>query len=472
MTAIININGIDKSQYVITQSVNLQRAITSQVDTITFDVVRKGGVAGSGYKPELLDTIEVIESGTTIFGGQIVQIDENIEGLDVETFHCSAKDYSYDMDRFLIIGTYENMTVDDIIDSINTNFLPAGYDISNVNCPVVIRYDSFNYELPTRVFQQLAELTNSDWYVNELKEIYFFTKTATPAPFDLTDTNENFYYNSLKIKNDIKSMRNSIIVRGGKYLGNITSEKLIADGTQTKFLQAYQYNTITVKVDSVSKTVGIDFMDDPASFDCLYNFVEKSISFPDASKPTIGQEVEVGGYPYIPVIVQVKDSASIANYGEFQFKIIDQSINSRQGAIDRARAEMIQWAQEVSDGVFETKQGGLQVGQKINVSSVIRGMNQNYIISRIKTQLTNGNEFLHSVTLMTTQTYGIIEFLQKLLLNKDKKDFEINPDELVESIINESDSMTFTDTVTVLAPTTGPYLWDDVGSRYNFATWA
>lgn len=459
MTAIIKINGVDKSEFVTPESVNIQRAITSQVDTITFDITRSGGVAGAGYKPSQLQSVEVIENGVTIFGGQIVQIDEEVDADSVETFHISAKDYSYDMDRFLIIGTYENMTVDDIIDSINTNFLPAGYDISNVNCPIVIRYASFNYEITSSVFQQLAELTNSDWYVDENKKIFFFTKQATPAPFDLTDDNKKYYYNSLKIKNDLKSLRNSIIVRGGKYVGNATSEKQIADGTTTRFLQAYQYDSVFVKVNGASKTIGIDFIDDPATVDVLYNFQEKAVIFPDASKPADTDEVEVGGNPYIPVIVQVKNSASIAQFGEFQFKIIDSSINSRQGAVDRARMEMVQWAQEVSDGTFETNQSGLQVGQKINVLSVIRGINQNYIISRIATRLTNGKEFKHTVTLMTTQTYGMIEFLQKLLLNKAKKDFEINPNELIESIVSMDDEMTFTDTVTFLAPTTAPYYY-------------
>ena len=459
MTAIIKINGIDRSNNVVPETVDIQRAITSQVDTITFDVIRKGGVAGGGYKPSQVDTIEVTENGTVIFGGQIVQIDEDVDGSDVETFHISAKDYSYDMDRYLIIGTFENMSVNDIVDSINTSFLPAGYDITNVDCPVIISYASFNYEMASKVFQQLAELTNSDWYVDENKKIYFFTKIALPSPFDLNDDNKNYYYNSLKIKKDVKSMRNSIIVRGGKYIGNLISEKVIADGTQTRFLQAYQYENVYVKVDGVSKTVGIDNIDDPATKDFLYNFQEKAMAVPDASKPTAGQEVEVGGNPYLPVVIQLKDSASIAQYGEFQFKVIDQSINSKQGAKDRARMEITEWAQEVCDGSFDTSKPGLGVGQKINVSSAIRGMNQNYVISRIASRLTNGKEFKHSVTLMTTQTYGIMEFLQKLLEEKTKKDFEVNPDELLESIINLDDAMTFTDSVTVLAPTTGPYYY-------------
>lgn len=469
MEAIIKIAGVDRSENVVPDSVILQRALTSQTDTLKFDVVRVGGEAGGGYKPEQLDTIEVIENGVTIFGGQILQIDLAVEGADVETFKCSCRDYSYDMDRFLVVGTYENMSVNDIIASINTIFLPPGYDISMVDCPTIVRYASYNYEQPSKVFQQLAELTNSDWYVDEAKKIHFFLKTSTPAPFDLTDENENFYYNTLEIQNNLKSLRNSIIVRGGTYLGNLTSEKQVADGATTKFLQAYQYNSVFIKVNGATQTVGIDFIDDPASFDVLYNFQQRSVSFPDASKPADLDEVEVGGLPYIPVIIKLKDVNSIAKYGEFEFKVIDKTINSKAGARDRARIELTQWANEVSDGTFETKKEGLRVGQTINVLSVIRDIDQDYVISRIATRLTNGREFLHAVTLMTTQTYGIIEFLQKLLIEKDK-DIVISPDEVLGFITSFTDQMTFTDQINAPTTTSGPYLWD--AANWNFATWA
>lgn len=469
MEAIIKIAGVDRSQNIPPESVTLYRALTSQTDTLQFNVVRKGGDAGGGYKPDQLDTIEVIENGIVIFGGQILEIEESVEGADVETIKCSCRDYSYDMDRYLVVGTYEDMSVNDIIASINTTFLPAGYDISMVDCPTIVRYASYNYEQPSKVFQQLAELTNSDWYVDESKKIHFFLKTATSAPFNLTDDNENFYYNTLEIKNNVKSLRNSIVVRGGEYLGNLTSEKQIADGVTTKFLQGYRYSGVFVKVATVSKTVGIDNIDDPALFDALYNFNEKAVIFSAATTPANGATVEVGGLPYIPVIIELKNSASIGKYGEFQFKIIDKSINSKEGARNRARVEITQWAEEISDGTFETKKEGLEVGQTIQVASVIRGINQEYVISRITTRLTNGREFLHSMTLMTTQTYGIIEFLQKLLIEKDK-DIIINENEIIQFISDFSDQMTFTDSMSTPVITTGPYLWDT--AKWNLATWA
>lgn len=468
MSVTITIQGVDRTDNVEYSSFNLNRALSSQIDVLRFDVIRKGSAE---YKPAVLDTVVVLEGATTIFGGQIVEIESIVaDGSDIEKFSCVAKDYSFDMDRSLVTSSYSSQTVNAIIADINTSFLPSGYDITNVNCAIVIDYIAFNYEQPSKCFQQLAQLTNYDWYVDHDKKIYFFSKTALTAPFDLTDDNGMYYFNTLKIKDDVSNIRNTITVRGGEYLGALDSETQIADGTALNYLQAYQYNTVFVEVNGVAKTVGIDFVDDPALFDCLYNFQEKTVRFKAGTLPTAGHTVEVGGYPYIPVIVKVQDNASIALYGKFEFKIVDKSIDSRAGAIARAEAEFTQWGYSITDGYFETKEAGLEVGQVINVQSTIRGLNTDYVISRINDKLApNGTEFLHSVTLMTTQTFGMIEFLQKLLMDKDKE-IKINEGEVLNSIYSFSDTATLSDGISTPAVTSPPYLWDSF--TWNYFTWS
>lgn len=457
----IKINGIDKSNEIDYTSVRLNRALTNQTDTCSFSIRRPDS---GGYKPALLNDVEVIENGVTLFGGQIIEVNESVVGK-LETIDCVAKDYSFDMDRKLVIDVYQSMTVDAIIADIAATYLP-GYDITNVSCPVVINYIAFNYEMASKCLQQLAQLVNYDWYVDKDKKIYFFLKAGNAAPFNLTDTNAKYNYKTLEVHRDVKNLRNSIIVRGGEYLGNPTSETVIADGSQTTFLQAYRYSGITVTVAAVSKTVGIDGIDDPASFDCLYNFQEKAIKFPTATKPTASQAVVVGGSPYYPVITKVVNPSSVAQYGEFQYKIIDKSINSKAGARDRARAEITQWALEINEGGFKTLETGLDTGQVINVQSTIRGINQDFIISRISSSMPSPNYFEHTVTLVTSQTYGIVEFLSSLLIDKDKQ-IVINADEVLDYITSFADQFTITDSIAAPTFTTGPYVYDTAKWGYS-----
>jgi hypothetical protein len=211
MAIVIEINDVDKTSEILTSSVMLNRAMTNQVDTLTFELKRANS---SGYKPTLNDKVEIIEDGTLIFGGQIVSIDEEVEGL-VEKVKISCKDYSFDMDKKLVVKTYSSMTVADIITDIKNSFLPAGYTVTNVVCPIVINYIAFNYEMPSKCFQQLATITDYDWYVDEAKNIYFFQKGSSSAPFNLTDTNGKYIYNSLKIRK-VRSMgRRPRTIEGG-----------------------------------------------------------------------------------------------------------------------------------------------------------------------------------------------------------------------------------------------------------------
>lgn len=440
-TIVINIGGVDKTTTVEQDGFMLQRAKTNQIDTVNFKIIL---AEGDSYKPAVLDDVEIIEDSTTIFGGQIVEIRESVEGKAIQIIECTAKDYSFDMDRTLVIANYTSETVEDIIADIATNFLDAAYDISNVSCPLVVSYVQFNYEYPSKCLQQLAEQTGYDWYVDHDKKIYFFSNEDNPAPFNLTDTSDNYYYNSLKVHTDIKNIHNSIVVRGGEYLGSNSSESLIADGTALIYKQGLRYNTVVVTVAGAGKTVGIDNIDDPTGFDCLYNYQEKFVRFTVATKPSNGQTVVVSGYPYIPVIVEVLDTASIATYGKFEFKIVDKSILSKEAARERARAEIANWAQTLEDGSFDTRTTGLEVGQKINVQSDIRDIDQDFIISRISTRFVNGTQFVHSVTLVTTQTNGMIEFLQKLLINKDKE-IEIKSGEVSDEVHSEIEEITVDD---------------------------
>lgn len=457
----------DKSRHVLKESFSLNRALTSQVDTCEFQMIR---VNGTGFKPSVLDVVNVVEDGSTIFGGQIITVAEEIENNNLEVFTVQSKDYSFDMDRFLVTKTYENETVTDIVTDIATTVLPAGYTVTNVNVPTNIAYISFNYEYPTKCFQQLAELTTSEWYVDGAKNIYFKPKTATNAPFGLTDTGSKYYFNSLKIYTDIKNLRNTIYVRGGTYKGATLTELQVADGDARVYTQGFRYSDYTIKVDGVTQTVGLDNLDNPASFDCLYNFQEKAVKWREDNKPALNDVVEVTGLPHIPVLIKKSDTASQNTNGIFEFKIIDKTINSRQGARERANAELQSWAESIKEGEFATKEVGLDVGQIINVQSTIRSINTDFVITRISSTFEDDPTYLvHKVTLATTKTYGMIEFLQGLLIQRDKE-IVIDENETIEIIIGLSDSMTFSDSLATPTTSSPPYTWG--GFPWGFGTWS
>lgn len=75
--------------------------------------------------------------------------------------------------------------------------------------------------------------------------------------------------------------------------------------------------------------------------------------------------------------------------------------------------------------------------------------------------------------MMKSQTNGMVEFLQKLLISKDKE-IAIGQDEVLDSVVGLSDEITITDGVSSIDGAVGkPYKWEPTAgvSKWNFATW-
>lgn len=451
MSIIIKIEGVDRTSLVDWRTFIFNQALTQQIDTVSFTIKR---YTSKTFKPSLTDDIEIFEDATKIFGGKIVDTAEVIEGR-LEAIEVMCKDHSFEMDSILVQKTFSITTIDAIIAEIIADVLPAGFTGTGVTVTNAVDFIIFNFEQPSKVFQQLAELVGADWFVDEDKDIKFFTKGTFSAPFDLTDTNGKYITRSLRITRDVKNLRNVIFVRGGEFSGDAFAEEQEADGETKVFTQGFRYKSVVVKKNTVALTVGIDNISDPTLFDVLYNEKEKAVKFPDASKPVATDIIEVSGLPQIPVIIKTKDNVSISEFGEFEHKVIDKSIDSKEGARERASAEIIAWAKKVNEGTFRTRESGLRVGQQIRIQSDVRGIDETFNISRISTRLISPTKLENTITLMTQRTFGLIEFLQQQLINKDKE-IEINPDEVLDKIEAAFETITLTEATPVVSTAHNP----------------
>lgn len=441
----VKINSIDRTSLIDWKTFQFDQALTQQIDTVKFAIKR---TPTKTFKPDLNDDIEVFEDAVKVFGGKIVKSNEVIDA-GLQTIQLICKDHSHEMDGRLVVDTFESTTIDAIIQSIIDDFLPAGFTL-NTTVTNAVEFIAFNFEQPSKVFQQLAELTGGDWFVDENKVIQFFTKNTLTAPFGLSDTGEKYVFNSLRITRDIKNLRNIIFVRGGTFSGDPFVEVQEADGEKDTYDFGFRYKSVTWRVDRgsgfVAEAFGIDNIDDPTTKPWLYNFQEKAMKLGTATRPAAGNRVELGGLPEIPVIIQTRDNVSIGEFGEREQKIIDKSIDTKEAARDRARGELIAWKDKVNEGSFTTRESGLRVGQRIRIQSTIRGLDEFFHISRINTRLEGPGELVHTITLMTQRTFGLIEFLQGQLIDKDKE-IEINPDEVLDLIQAALESIDFSEAV-------------------------
>lgn len=449
----IQFNSIDKTNFVEWRSFKISNILTRQIDTCSFIIKNYGTKT---FVPVNEDDVKVYDGATLIFAGVVERIVERVNGAKILIFEIKCADYTRLADRKRVAETYSEKTVNYIIDHIKDNYL-SGFTDTNVDCDIVLDFVAFNYESPSKCFEQLADLVGYDWYIDYDKDIHFFTNEANPAPFDLSDDGGKYIFESLKLKRDTSQLRNIVYVRGGEYLGDWFTENQFGDATKRDFKTAYKYSSIEVKVAAVAKTVGIDNVDDPADYDCLYNFNEKVVKFRADNKPGNAVAVDISGYPYAPVIVEASDTDSIDDYGEFEYIIIDKSIKTKKGARERGAGELKTYATKISEGSFKTYESGLKAGQKITIQSTIRDINEEFIINRVDIRMRTFEEMEYTISLVSTKTFGIIETLAKLLLDGDKK-IAINEDEVVDKLWTVEETIEFTDsTPNFKDATAGPW---------------
>lgn len=426
----VQINSVDKTDYIKQGSLEIENNLTNQVDSCSFIIVNYSGK--TSYFPENEDEVVVYDDSDKIFGGSVVKITEKMVAPNYMEYKVECSDYTRLADRKLVEKVYEDETVEDIIKDIVDTYL-SGFTYTNVSCTKTLDRIAFNYEPFSKCLKRLADMVGYDWYIDYDKDIHFFSKETNLSPFNLTDTNGNYIVRSLEIKRDTRQTRNVIYVRGAEYLADSLTGEIEADGQTRVFSTPYKMSDISVTVSGEVRTVGVDYVDDEDDYDCLYNFDDKTIKFKDEDKPSASKIVKYSGLPNVPLIVEVRDQESISEYGELHYRIIDKTIKSKDEARERGKAELLSYSDKLSEGSFLTHVSGLRSGQYINIQSDLRGLDEDFVINRVSLRMRNIEEFWYEVSIVTTKTFKIIEFLQKLLAAQDS-DTQIADDETLDRL--------------------------------------
>ena len=442
--------------------------LTKEPDKLSF-LLRKHD--GQTYKPTAGDEVVLTVGATKEFGGYIIEIQEDVEAR-VEFIKIICKDYTHELDRQLVSKTYQNETVNDIIADLIDTFATA-ITYTNVNCTTVIDSVTFNYLPISKCLERLADIVEGyDWYIDYDKDVHFFLTESIASSFNLTDTSNNYVYNSLSLREDTHQLRNEVIIRGGLLTAEtLRTEYLSGDGTKTVFPLATKFaNLPVVEISSVAKTVGIENLD-TTGFDCYWNYNEKSLKFTVA--PANGtSNITVTEYPQYPLILQKRNEDSIASYGLFQSVIVDKNIRDLETAGLRADVELLKYSEPEKTADFVTYTSGLMTGQTINIQSTIRGINQDYKIQNIRSSLKtpNTDELVHEVSCVTAEDLGINDILARLLIKNTSDQIQIQADEFVERIRQFTESFTITDSTPTATEVTGPFLYGT--AIMGFSTWA
>ena len=470
--SLFTIGGVDISAYIDWASVQIRQILTKNGDELTFKIKKYGTKT---YTPELNEEVIVIANGYRVFGGYVVQISNDINGLAMEqTIVC--KDYSFALENQLITKTYESTTVEAIVLDLISSYAPDDFTVANVSAPAPVTKIVFNYISFSQCMKKLAEgLTGYEWYVDYTKGIHFFSVGTVIAPFQLTDTSDNYLVNTLELTSDISQIANDITIRGGKVTASSPrTEYWSGDGTRTEFPLANDFvGEPTVAVGGVAQTVGLDGVEDDANFDFMWNQNSQLVRSTAGNTAGAGtNNIEIVGTPQFPLIFRKQNQISIAEFGSRPKFIKQTDIQDVTTASKRADAELAAFSMPTYSGSFVTYEAGLAVGQYINVNSTIRGINRFYKIQNIAIGFRTPLDPVYKVSLESAGSTTINDILAQLLITDPASLVDASLNDTIERISLFSEEITVLDSTPVVTTSTGPYLYDDAGALYNLSTWA
>lgn len=473
MAVTFTIEGVDKTSAIDWRSVAIESNATRTASICRFLVKNFGSKT---YRPAVNDEVVIEQGADTVFGGLVVQVQETVIGR-AKFFRITCRDYSVLLDRQLVSQTYENETAEDIVADIIANFTDDGFTTTAVVAPVLVDRLVFNYLPVSKCIQKIAELIgNYDWYPDYTKDIHFFARTSEAAPFNLDDTGGKFVWNSLDIRETTDQIRNEVVVRGGDAPSATTrTEYFSGTGTRLIFPLASKFATLpTVTVGGVGQTVGIDYLNDDASFQVMWDYNQKSLRFTAGNVPASATDnIIVVGTPLYPIVVVRRDETSIAEFGVFQHFLTDKNLGNIDAANLRARAELAKYSQPSQNGKFRTYENGLVAGQVISIESTIRGIDGDFKINSVKSKMRSPDEFEHEAEVTTAEDIGILDIFNQLLIQNPNDSLDVSQNEVIQKFYSFEETAGVADAATA-AGVADTYYWETTAlsdTRWGFFTW-
>jgi hypothetical protein len=412
------IDGVDRTEAVKAGSVHITLGTTKEATTARLSIDRYGSKFTPAGEQEVAIWWDTDAGNTKIFGGYMTRVTRSTEQGHVVTYQCELKNYVHLLDRKLVNVGYEAQTAAEIIDDIVTNYGGAGITTTAVDpdAALAITSISFNNVAPSEAIQKLADVLGCEWFIDQDKDVHFFSKLTEAAPFNLTDLGGKYVFESLVIAEDFSQIRNSILVEGGKELSTVEeTDTFEGDGVQHTFTLSREYSDLTVTVNAVGQTVGIQNIDSFDDFDCLYDFNLHTLYFDPASPPGAGLEIEITAPYYFPIAVRYRELTSLGAYGERQHFIQDPTIKSRADAGNRALAEISAYARRLREGSFTTYEQGLSPGQKITISSDVDAFSADFVIQRMNGTVISPERMEWRVEVVSVKTYELIDLLAEII---------------------------------------------------------
>lgn len=354
MARIITIAGIDRTADILLDDFSIEQALTSDEDSFSFTV-------WSGAKPTTGQEVIVTQDDIKYFAGIIDRADDDPIGGGITFYKCQARDYTFLLDRKLVVETYENLSASDIFLNIASLYC-TDFTVTGVqpNAPTV-EYIRFDYVSPSECFKELCKYVGWEWYPDYDKDLHFFESFAELAPVVLT---AGVNFRNLARNIEIEGLRNRVYVLGGTFLSDFQMFEYVADGAERVWTLPYEPHSPTVSVsEGTPVQAGLENVDDESLYAWMYNQREKFIRCSAQTATPVNGATVAFTFKYpMPVVTMRDDEASQAAIaavqggdGVYEHKINDDSLTTLEAAEAAADSDLRDHANPAVDGSFDTE---------------------------------------------------------------------------------------------------------------------
>ena len=328
---------------------------------------------------EVIIRAGVSSASVVVWGGYVTRrtyepVSEAGGGYSIVTLDCQS--YAVRLltnepieERYNSEATGSRIEDTDVVDDLVATYLPAFYDAGLIGGTIFeLDYIAFTGDNLRQALQKVTNITRKEYGVTPLKKFYYRDYGGgTTYAYQLSDTPDEVTTYPMRGKPvydvDALDRRNKIRVIGGWTYSDIIDDSFSGTGAQTDFTLTYRpAMIINVTLAGVDQTVGIDFVDDPADFDCLVNFDTKQIKFYAA--PGSLAPIHVYYRYNTRPDVTVEDSASITAMGGTIWAptLRDDSISGTADAYAAGSAYLSQYGTTLYRGQVTTVHSGTAGG--------------------------------------------------------------------------------------------------------------
>lgn len=414
---------------------------------------------GVFYRPLIGESIRIEFEGTTIFAGTIENLSANQQQRVDDKLFVDIEAVSWEQicDRKLVADAYTNQSMNAIILDVWVDHLQEdGITIAEVDAGPTIEQAVWNYETVTQVFNDLAGLSGSVWWIDVDKGLHFVAEGTTVAPFALNDGSQFFQASFSRERSDY---RNRQFVRAGNDKTDPRTEKFKGDGETKAFTLTFPVGAAptSIKVNSVEKTFGVRNVEETDTKDWFFALGDDKITqSDDGTALTTSDTLEVTYQGLFPLLVISQDAVEISGR-----KIIEGGSGIYDAVEDKESIDEAQFAFDVANRLlkqkgiipdrlqFTTRKKGLRPAQLLTVQWPPFGLNEEMLIERIAFREIGSEplEFFYDVTAISGQALGgWAEFFMKLSAAGKKfrhRENEVaGPLKLFPELVEVSDSMT------------------------------